>query len=118
MGWVHRGRLDATFEAQAFAAGPGRFAIARSLYGFEVYEVVERQPATQLTLDEARPIIASGLERQRRERALRDWHARLLAGARVEIRDPALRAARPADLPGPALARDRFRPASQPGGDR
>ncbi len=99
MGFVHRGRLDAEFETAVFAAVPGRFGLARSLYGFEVFKVLERQPATQLSLEEARPIVAEGLERQRREEGLRAWHARLLAAARIDIRDPVLRDARAAELP-------------------
>jgi len=99
MGLVHRGRLDAEFEAAVFSTPPGRFEIARSLYGFEVFKVLERQPSTQLSLEEARPIIAESLERQRREEGLRAWHARLLVGARIEIRDAALRNAHAAKLP-------------------
>ncbi len=97
MGLVHRGRLDAEFEKAVFAATPGRFEIARSLYGFEVFKVLERQAPVQLSLDEARRIIAEGLERRRQEEGERAWHARLLASARIEIRDAALRDARPAD---------------------
>jgi parvulin-like peptidyl-prolyl isomerase len=104
MGFVHRGRLDAAFEAAVFAAVPGRFEIARSLNGFEVFKVLERQPATQLSLDEAWPIIAEGLERHRREDGLRAWHARLLATARIDIRDPVLRNARAAELAMESMA--------------
>lgn len=104
MGWVHRGRFEREFEAAVFAASPGKFDVARSLYGFEVFEVLERQPPTQLSLDEARPIIAERLERQRRDSALGAWRARLLAAARVEIRDPALRSARPAVFATGSLA--------------
>jgi parvulin-like peptidyl-prolyl isomerase len=98
MGFVHRGRLDAELEAAVFAAMPGRYELARSLYGAQVFKVVEREPATELSLDEARPIIAGRLERQRRDAALAAWHERLLAGARIEIRDPALQRTRPAEL--------------------
>ncbi|MGE5359208.1 MAG: peptidylprolyl isomerase [Bacteroidales bacterium] len=101
MGFVHRGRLDATFEAAVFAAAPGRFEIAESLYGFQVFKVVERRGAEQLSLREARPIIAERLERLRREEALRAWHAKLIAGARIDIRDGALRGARPAEVASP-----------------
>jgi hypothetical protein len=63
-----------------------------------VFEVLERQPATRLTLDEARPLIVNRLTRQRRTDSLRAWKARLLADARVEIRDATLIRVRPAEL--------------------
>jgi parvulin-like peptidyl-prolyl isomerase len=98
MGFVHRGRLDADFEGAVFAAPVGRPSLARSLYGFEVFEVLERQPPAQLTFDQARPLIAEPLVRQRRTDGLRAWKARLLAKAHVQIRDAALLGARPAEL--------------------
>ncbi len=109
MGLVHRGRLDEAFDAAVFQAPVGRLAVTRSLYGYQVFKVLERRPPTQLSLDEARPIIAESLERQRREDGLRAWHARLLAAARVEIREPSLRAAKAADLPAPVALSSRLR---------
>jgi peptidyl-prolyl cis-trans isomerase C len=111
MGFVHRGRLDAEFEEAVFAAEVGRPSLARSLYGFELFEVMERQPATQLTFEQARPLIVDRLTRQRRSEGLRAWKARLLAGAHVQIRDAELLQARPAELsredglPGAGLRR-------------
>ena len=98
MGFVHRGRLDAAFEDAVFAAPAGQPAVARSLHGSEVFEVLERQPAVQLTLDEARPIIVDRLTRQRRADGFKAWKARLLAAASVQIRDAELAAARPAEF--------------------
>lgn len=116
MGFVHRGRLDETFDAAVSSAPVGRFALARSLHGFQVFKVVERRPPAQLSLDEARPIIAEGLGRQRREARVRAWHARLLQDARVEIRDAALRAARAADRPTvPMTLANRMRAAATGG---
>jgi parvulin-like peptidyl-prolyl isomerase len=98
MGFVHRGRLDLEFEEAVFAAPVGRPSLARSLYGFEVFEVLERQPTTALTFEEARPLIVDRLTRQRRTEGVRAWRARLLAGAHVQIRDAELLGARPAEL--------------------
>jgi parvulin-like peptidyl-prolyl isomerase len=98
MGFVHRGRLDREFEDAVFAAPAGEPQLARSLHGFEVFEVLERQPAAQLAFEQARPIIAERLARQRRTEGLRDWKTRLLEGAHVQIRDQALLRARPAEL--------------------
>ena len=98
MGFVHRGRLDREFEDVVFAAPVGQLQLARCLHGFEVFEVLERQPSAQLSFEEARPIIAERLARQRRVEGLRAWKAALLAGASVQIRDAALVQARPAEL--------------------
>jgi parvulin-like peptidyl-prolyl isomerase len=94
MGVVHRGRLDEAFEAAVFSAPVGRLAVARSIYGVEVFKVQERLPESDLSIDEARPIIVKRL----RDQAVHVWHTRLLAAARVEIRDAVLRAAHPAPL--------------------
>jgi parvulin-like peptidyl-prolyl isomerase len=99
MGFVHRGRLDSGFEDAVFAAPIGRPLLAHSLYGFEVFEVLERQPPERLTLDQARPIIAERLTRERRDASVRAWKARLLSSARVDIRDAELARTRPARLP-------------------
>jgi parvulin-like peptidyl-prolyl isomerase len=98
MGLVHRGRLDPEFEDAVFAAPVGQLQLARCLHGFEVFEVLERQPRAQLTFEQARPIIAERLARQRRVEGLRAWKAGLLAGARVQIRDAELSQASPAEL--------------------
>lgn len=99
MGWVHRGRLDADLERAVFAAPTRSVQVARSLYGFHVFEVLERRPPTQLSLDEARPIIADFLRRDRQATSSRLLRESLLARARVEILDPGLRQAQPAVLP-------------------
>jgi peptidyl-prolyl cis-trans isomerase C len=98
MGFVHRGRLDREFEDAVFAAPVGPPQLARGLHGFQVFEVLERQPPAQLTFEQARPIIAERLARQRRVEGLRAWKAGLLAGASVQIRDTALVRVRPAEL--------------------
>lgn len=104
MGFVHRGRLDREFEDAVFAAPIGRPLLAHSLYGFEVFEVLERQPPAQLTLQQARPVIAERLTRERRDRSVRAWKARLLSSARVDIRDAELGRTRPSKLPDDGVA--------------
>ena len=51
MGFVHRGRLDREFEDAVFAAPVGQPQLARGLHGFQVFEVLERQPSAQLTFE-------------------------------------------------------------------
>lgn len=110
LGWVHRGRLDPDLEQAAFAAAAGDAGVVRSLSGFHVFKVLDRQPPTQLTFDEAKTQILDRLLRQRRESAQSEWYGRLRAGARIEILDATLAATRPLDLRPPAP--DSFRPAS------
>lgn len=98
LGWVHRGRLESGFENEVFAAPVGELRETRSLAGFHLYKVVERQPAQQLTLDEARPAVVDRLQRSRREATRRDWEQHLRASARVEILDADLRNARPMEV--------------------
>jgi parvulin-like peptidyl-prolyl isomerase len=99
LGLVHRGRLDADLEAAVFAAGVGEVRLTRSLHGFHVFKVLDRQPPTQLTFEEAKPAIRERLMRERRELAERTWFASLRSAAKIEILDPALRDATPAPLP-------------------
>jgi peptidyl-prolyl cis-trans isomerase C len=99
LGWVHQGRLDRDLEDAAFATPVGQLGQARSISGFHVYTVVEREPARQLTLEEARPLIVDRVQRTRRDATRKAWEDGLRGPARIEILDPVLRAATPAELP-------------------
>jgi peptidyl-prolyl cis-trans isomerase C len=99
VGWVHRGRLDPDLEAAAFTAPLRRFLTARSLSGFHVFKVVAREPERQLSFEEARPLILERIQRDRRQAAEAEWHARLRSRARIEILDPALARAQPVEIP-------------------
>ena len=103
LGFVHRGRLNTDLEAAAFAATPGEIGVVNSLLGSHVFKLIDRQPATQLTFDEAKPLIVERLARQRREQAERAWHEALLGAARISILDGALRETPPAELPAARL---------------
>jgi parvulin-like peptidyl-prolyl isomerase len=103
MGFVHRGRLDEELDAAVFAAPVGRVSVAREFRGFTVFKVLAAESPRRLTLDEARPIIRERLTRQRAESAAAAWRAALLKSARIEILEPGLRAARPAELPPAAM---------------
>ena len=99
LGWVHKGRLDPDLESAAFAAPVGEVGSVRSLSGFHVFRVVARQPETQLSFEDARPIIVERLRSQRREAAEKAWHADLRRSASMEILDAALANATPLELP-------------------
>jgi parvulin-like peptidyl-prolyl isomerase len=98
-GLVHRGRLDTDLEEAVFAAPPGEVRVTRSVYGFHVFEVLERQAPAQLTFAEAKPLIVQRLTAERRQQAEQAWHAALLGAAKITIMDAALRDATPAQLP-------------------
>ena len=95
LGWVHRGRLDRDLENAAFAAPVGQLGEARSISGFHVYKVAGREPARQLTLDEAKPLIVDRVQRARRDATRKAWEDGIRASARIEILDPVLRDATP-----------------------
>jgi parvulin-like peptidyl-prolyl isomerase len=103
MGFVHRGRLDHDLDAAVFAAPVGRVGVAREFRGFTVFKVLAAESPRRLTLDEARPIIGERLYKQRTESAADAWRTALLKSARVEILEPGLRAAKPAELPPAAM---------------
>ncbi len=98
-GFVHRGRFDEELDRAVFAAETGAVTIARTIYGFHVFRVTERVPPTRLTYDEARPHIVDRLRRQYREDDAERLRGDLLAGARIDIVDEALRSATPAEIP-------------------
>jgi parvulin-like peptidyl-prolyl isomerase len=114
MGFVHRGRLDEELDAAVFAAPIGRVVVAREFRGFTVFKVLAAEPPRRLTLGEARPIIRERLAKQRTESAAAAWRAALLKTARVEILEPGLLAAKPAELP-PAAMEPALRPGSHDG---
>jgi peptidyl-prolyl cis-trans isomerase C len=99
LGWVHKGRLDPDLEAAAFAAPVGEVRSVRSLSGFHVFRVVARQPETQLSFEDARPLIVERLRSQRREAAEKAWHEDLRRSASMEILDAELRNTAPLELP-------------------
>ena len=111
LGWAHKGRLDPDLEAAAFSAPGGEVRVVRSLSGFHVFRVIGRQPPTQLSFDDARPIIVDRLRSQRRESAESAWREELRNGASLEIVDSELKDVAPLDLP-----RLNISPRQKPGG--
>ena len=84
MGTFERGQLPKELEAAAFALEPGRTSqpIESSL-GYHVLRVDSRQPARELSLEEARGWIRERLTRERADAAVRAFVAGLLSRARV-----------------------------------
>ena len=84
MGTFERGQLPTELEEAAFALEPGRTSppIETSL-GYHVLRVDARQPARDLSLEEARGWIRERLIRERADAAARAFVAGLLSRARV-----------------------------------
>ena len=84
MGSFERGQLPEELEKAAFALAPGRTSqpIQTSL-GYHVLRVDSRQPARELSLEEARGWIRERITRERADAAGRAFVAGLLSRARV-----------------------------------
>jgi peptidyl-prolyl cis-trans isomerase C len=98
LGWVHRGRLDPDLETAVFAAPVGEVGVVRSLAGFHLFQVLERQPSRQLEFDEARDLLMDRLRRERRAEAARQWEDGLRRSVRIEILDAGLKDATPMEI--------------------
>lgn len=69
--------------------------VVPSPYGFHVFKVVDRKPASRRALAEARPEIQQKLLREKRARAQEEYLAGLRAKAKIQIDDSALAAVAP-----------------------
>jgi peptidyl-prolyl cis-trans isomerase C len=85
LGFVAKGIMPNAIE-DAVAKLPVRkpSAVIASEYGFHVVQVLERKPARQLTLDEARPEIVRILTQVDREKRLANWREGVLSRAKIE----------------------------------
>ena len=74
-----RGRMVKTFEDAAYAlAKPGdRSGVIQSAYGLHLIELVEIQPARQLTFEEAKPALLEQIQRERVDAAAKEHVDRL-----------------------------------------
>ncbi len=80
-GVLARSDLPPAFAEAIFSLAPGQVSdIVPADYGFHLFQVLERHPAQQLSLDEAGPELAVNLDLERRDRRL----AELVATARAE----------------------------------
>lgn len=87
MGWVHRGRLEHDEDAAVFALPVGGVSNpVRTLYGYEVYRVAEKQAAKALSWAEVnKPRLADELRRAETDRRRAEWVADLRRRAKVEV---------------------------------
>jgi len=66
-----------------------------SPYGFHLFKVVDRKPASKRTLEQARPLVAQRLLREKRAHAQEEYVAALRAKAKIEIDQAAVAAVKP-----------------------
>jgi len=69
--------------------------VTPSPYGFHVFKVVDRKAASKRTLEQARPIIAQRLLREKRSHAQEEYVAALRAKAKITIDQAAVAAVKP-----------------------
>lgn len=89
LGWFGKGQgMPEVFDA-CFRLPPGTVSeVIPSPYGFHVFKVLERRPASRRPLAEARPAITQRLLREKRARAQEEYVAALRAKAQIDV-DPA-----------------------------
>jgi peptidyl-prolyl cis-trans isomerase D len=65
LGWIQRGQTVKAFENAAFSMKPGQISgLIKTIYGYHIIKVEDRQYAHVETLDEAKASIQSKLEKQ------------------------------------------------------
>lgn len=69
--------------------------VTPSPYGFHIFKVVDRKPASKRTLDQVRGSITQKLLRERRARAQEEYLGRLRAKAQIQIDEAAVAAVNP-----------------------
>ncbi|MDI9612300.1 MAG: peptidylprolyl isomerase [Acidobacteriota bacterium] len=85
MGVFTRGQMPKPFEDAAFATLPGTVsAVVETPVGYHLIRTIERRPAGQASLEEARPAIKKHLDRAAQQEAARAFLAGLKAEARIE----------------------------------
>jgi len=96
LGWIGRGAgypevFDACFALPLNLVSD----VTPSPYGFHLFKVVEKKPASRRTLDQARGELAERLLRDKRARAQEEYLATLRARASIQIDQAALAAVTP-----------------------
>jgi peptidyl-prolyl cis-trans isomerase C len=96
LGWFGKGQgMPEVFDV-TFRLAPNAISdVVPSPYGFHVFQVVEKKPASRRTLEEARPAVTAKLEREKRARAQEEYVAALRARARIQIDTAAVASVKP-----------------------
>jgi peptidyl-prolyl cis-trans isomerase C len=86
LGFFGRGEMPVEFDQAVFALPAGRISeLVRSEYGYHIFQVEERRPASRLTLPQVRGEIAAGLRESKEEQAYQEWLLALRDQAVIEV---------------------------------
>jgi len=70
LGWIVRGQTVAEFEAAAFSLPKGSISdLVKTVYGFHIIQVVDRETARTQTLDEVKASIVNQLQQEKAEQS-------------------------------------------------
>ncbi len=96
LGWFGKGQgMPEVFDA-CFRLPPGAVSdVVPSPFGFHVFQVIERKPPARRSLEQARPVIAARLLRERRARAQEEYVAALRAQAKIQVDPTAVASVKP-----------------------
>jgi peptidyl-prolyl cis-trans isomerase C len=86
-GWIEKGALGVFDLAFKMSVG-SRSAIIKSSYGFHIFEVIGKKPATQLSLKEARPKIVAALRADKEREAFQNWLEDQIKAATIKKDEP------------------------------
>ena len=85
LGWLSKDEVAGPFQLVAFTAPIGKVSdVVATDYGYLLLEVMERQDARPMTLEEARPQIVAMRQDERVPQAVQDYLAGLRSKAKVE----------------------------------
>ena len=85
LGFVHRGSVRPELEQEIFEAEiPSLKGPARTMYGYQIVQVLAAKPAEPLAYADVREAVAARIRLEREKEALESFEAGLIRGARVE----------------------------------
>jgi peptidyl-prolyl cis-trans isomerase C len=96
LGWIERGAgFPEVFEACFTLPLNAVSEVTPSPYGFHLFKVVEKRPASRRALEQARAEIAERLLRDKRARAQEEYLSTLRSRASIQLDQAALAAVNP-----------------------
>jgi parvulin-like peptidyl-prolyl isomerase len=86
LGFFGRGEMPAEFDQAVFTLPAGRQSeLVKSEYGFHIFLVEEKRPASRLTLEQVHDEIAADLREAKEEQAYQEWLQTLRSQATIEV---------------------------------
>jgi parvulin-like peptidyl-prolyl isomerase len=86
LGFFGRGEMPAEFDQAVFTLPAGRQSeLVQSEYGFHIFLVEEKRPASRLTLEQVHDEIAAELLEAKEEQAYQEWLQTLRSQATIEV---------------------------------